>query len=167
MLSKKMEELLSEQLNIEFYSAYAYLSMSAYCRSISMNGCAKWLYAQAQEEVVHAMKFYDFISDRHGTLNLLPIKQPKAGFSSLLDVFEQALGHEKHVTAQINEIVGAALSESDHTSHAFLQWFLTEQIEEEATVGDIVESMKLVKDSGQGKLMLDRELGTRTFPSPT
>ncbi len=149
-------------MNVEFYSAYAYLSMSAYCRLLSMNGFAHWLETQAREELLHATKMYNYLNDQGAPVTLLPIDQPPTRFQSLVEVFEKALAHERHVTALLNDLTGFALQEKDHATHTFLQWYITEQVEEEATVNDILQSLKLVKDSGQGQLMLDRELAART-----
>ncbi len=167
MISKKMEERLNQHLNAEFYSAYLYLSISGYCKRKSMNGFANWFYVQFQEELSHALKFYNYINDQGGTLTLLPLEQPPTTFSSLIEVFEKSLAHEKHVTTLLNDLSSFSLTEKDHATNIFLQWFITEQIEEEDSVTDILESVKLVKDSGQGLLMLDRELGSRSFQAET
>ncbi|MCB0345211.1 MAG: ferritin [Bdellovibrionales bacterium] len=157
-----MIDLLNKHLNVELFAAYQYLAISAYCHSINMNGAAKWMQLQSQEELMHAMKFYNFINDREGRIVLEPIKQPKTEFSSLLEAFEAALGHERHVTSEIHNLVAEALERKDHATHTFLQWFVTEQLEEEATVVEIVQSLKLVGDNGHGLLMIDRELGSRS-----
>lgn len=166
MLSSKMAERLNQHLNVELYSGYLYLAMSAYCKSESMNGFANWFFVQAQEETAHALKFYNYINDQSQPVTLFQIDQPPTKFSSFVEVFEKSLSHEQHVTSCINELLTCSLQEKDHATHAFLEWFITEQVEEEASVKDILDSVKRVKDSGQGLLMLDRELATRKFTAP-
>jgi len=161
MISEKMQEQLNKQLNVEFFSAYLYLAGAAYCHSISMNGFAHWFEVQAREELVHGMKFYKFLNDRGGTVKLRPIDQPPATFESLVQLFEKGYEHEKHVTSLLNALVGFSLEDKDYATNAFLQWFITEQIEEESTVSDLLQALKLIKNDGQGLIMLDRELAGR------
>ena len=160
MLSPTMQQKLNEQINVEFYSAYIYLGMSAYASSLSLNGAAQWLHAQAQEELTHAMKIYNFVIERDGDIELKEIKRPVQEFTDIKEVFEKAYAHERYVTSCINELAGAAVKENDFTTSAFLQWFLTEQIEEESNVKSIVENLKRV-ESGEGLHLIDRELGAR------
>ena len=160
-LGQNMQDALNEQIKHEFYSAYAYLSMSAYCESLNLAGFARWLKVQAEEEVEHAMKFYEFINDRGGRVRLLAIDQPPVDFASPLAVFEQALAHEQHVTELIDRLYATAAKEQDYASQAFLQWFLTEQVEEEKITSHVVEMLKLAGDSRHALLMLDKELGER------
>lgn len=164
MISQGIQQKLNDQINVEFYSAYIYLAMSAYASSQSLNGAAKWLHTQAEEEVTHAMKIYNFIIERDGIVELKEIKKPVQSFSDIKEVFEKAYAHERYVTSCINEITGAAVKENDFTTTAFLQWFLTEQIEEESNVKNIVEDLKRV-ESGEGLLLIDRELATRQIES--
>jgi ferritin len=166
MVNKKIEGALNQQLNAELYSSYLYLSMSAYFQSINLPGFANWMRVQAQEELVHGMKFYDFINERGGRVMLQQVKAPPAEWSSPLDVFENAYKHEQKVTGLINDLVNLAVGEKDHATNIFLQWFVTEQVEEEASANEVVQKLKLVgKDSG-GLFMLDAEMGQRVFTPP-
>ncbi len=161
MLSKTVQDAMNEQVNNEFYSAYQYLAMAAYCESVNLPGFAQWMRTQSQEETEHAMKFYDFILDRNGRVVLQAIEGPVIEFGSPLEVFEQALEQEQKVTAMINDLYGLAVKESDYASQAFLQWFVTEQVEEEKNAGDIAETLKMVGDKSEMLFLLDRELGQR------
>ena len=161
MLVKAVEEAMNEQIKNEFFSAYQYLSMAAYCESENLPGFARWMRAQSQEEAQHAMRFYDFILERNGRVGLRGIDPPVVEFGSPLEVFERALEHEKRVTAMINDLYGLAVSENDYASQTFLQWFVTEQVEEEKNAGDVVETLKMVGDKSEALFLLDRELGQR------
>ncbi len=161
MLGKAIQDAMNEQMKNEFYAAYQYLSMAAYCESENLPGFAHWMRAQAQEETVHAMKFYDFILDRNGRVVLGAIEGPLVEFGSPLEVFERALEHEQRVTAMINDLYGLAVRESDYASQTFLQWFVTEQVEEEKNAGDVVETLRMVGDKSEALFLLDRELGRR------
>ncbi len=167
MLSEKMSEALNKQINAELYSAYLYLSMAAYFESISLSGFAKWMEIQTMEEMSHAKKFYDFVNERGGRVILETIEQPKSEWSSPLEAFEDAYKHEKYVTGLINDLVDLALEEKDHATNNFLQWFVGEQVEEEASADEIVQKLKLVGNRGNAIFMMDRELGQRTFNLPT
>ena len=160
-MNKTVVENLNKQLNRELYSSYLYLSMSAYCASQNLSGCAHWFRLQSQEEETHGMKIYDFILQRDGEVVLEGIQKPLGQFESIVDVFEKAYAHEKHVTQCLNDLAGVAMQEKDHATAIFLQWFITEQIEEEANVKGLLENLKLAGGSGQGLLMIDRELGGR------
>ena len=161
MLSKTVQDAMNEQVSNEFYSAYQYLAMAAYCESVNLPGFAQWMRTQSQEETEHAMKFYDFILDRNGRVVLQAIEGPVIEFGSPLEVFEQALEQEQKVTAMINDLYGLAVKESDYASQAFLQWFVTEQVEEEKNAGDVAETLKMVGDKSEMLFLLDRELGQR------
>jgi ferritin len=161
MLGKAVQDAMNEQIKNELYSAYQYLSMAAYCESVNLPGFAHWMRAQSREEMEHAMKFYDFILDRSGRVVLQAIDQPVVEFGSPLEVFEQVLEHEQKVTAMINELYGLAVRENDYASQTFLQWFVTEQVEEEKNAGDVVETLKMVGDTSEALFLLDRELGRR------
>ncbi|WP_022853187.1 ferritin [Thermodesulfatator atlanticus] len=163
MLSEKMEKAFNEQLKWEFYSAYLYLAMAAYFDSINLPGFAKWMKAQAIEESVHAMKFYNYINERGGRVELHEIEKPPVEWESPLAVMEFALAHEQEVTRRINNLMNLALEEKDHASQIFLQWFVTEQVEEEDSFGSIVDQMRLVKNSPEALFMMDRELGSRNI----
>ena len=161
MLSKAIQDAINEQIKNELYSAHQYLSMSAYCESVNLPGFARWMLAQAQEEREHAMKFYNFLLNRKGRVILQAIEQPVVEFGSPLEVFEQALEQEQQVTGQINELYGLTTSENDYATQAFLQWFLTEQVEEEKNVGDVLETLNMIGDEGEALFLFDRELGKR------
>jgi ferritin len=156
-----IEEAMNEQIKKELFSAYQYLSMAAYCESENLPGFAQWMRAQSREETEHAMKFYDFILERNGRVALRALDSPLVEFGSPLDVFEQALEHERRVTAMINDLYALAVSENDYASQTFLQWFVTEQVEEEKNAGDVVETLKMVGDKSEALFLLDRELGQR------
>jgi len=166
MLNNDMEKALNAQVNAEMYSAYLYLSMSAYFQSKSLGGFASWMRVQAQEEMVHAMKLYDFINERGGRVILEPIEAPPTEWDSPLATFEAVYEHEQKVTGLINELVELALEKHDHATNIFLQWFVSEQVEEEDSANDVVEKIKLVGDAKGGLFMLDRELGQRVFTPP-
>ena len=161
MLSKTVQDAMNEQIKNEFYSAYQYLSMAAYCESENLPGFAHWMRIQAREEVEHAMKFYDFVLDRGGRVLLQAIDQPVIEFGSPVEVFEQALENEQRVTATISNLYGLAARENDYASQTFLQWFVTEQVEEEKNAGDVVETLKMVGGKSEALFLLDRELGSR------
>ena len=162
MLSEKMENALNGQLNAEMYSGYMYLSMNAYFKSINLDGFANWMHYQAQEELTHAMKFYDFIISRGGRVKLAEIDAPPNTWDSPLAVFEATLKHEQKVTGLINDLVEMALAEHDHASNIFLQWFVSEQVEEEENVGGVLEQLKLMGEAKGGLFMMDRELAKRS-----
>lgn len=166
MLKQTVSKALNKQLNNEFYSAYLYLSMSSYAGSIGLKGSANWFMVQYQEEMVHAMKFYNYINSQGEHVQLAQIAAPPANYKGLLDLFEQTLKHEQFITASINDLIDVALKERDHATNIFLQWFVTEQIEEEENDRDIIGKLKLIGDNGQGLLMLDNELSTRVFVPP-
>ena len=165
MLNPKIEEAFNRQLNAELFSSYLYLSMAAYFESHNLKGMANWMRIQAQEENAHAMKFFDFINERGGKVVLTQIDAPKLEWPSPLAAFHEAHKHECKISELINGLVDLALSEKDHAGNAFLQWFVTEQVEEEASVLEIAEKLKLAGDQGGMLLMLDRELGQRTLPA--
>jgi ferritin len=161
MLGKKMVEALNKQLNREIYSAYLYMSMSAYSTYIGLKGFANWFMVQYEEEMGHAMRIYDYINDQGGKVKLMAIEQPPTKFESPLGMFERTLEHEKFVTKCINDLVELANKEKDHATSTFLQWFVTEQVEEEANDNEIISKLKLVGEKGSGLFMVDRELAAR------
>jgi ferritin len=161
MLSKKMEQALNSQINMEIASGYLYLSMAAYFESENLPGFANWMMKQWQEEVGHGMKIYNYVNDRGGKIKLKAIPEPEAKWDSPLSAFEASLKHEKKVTESIGKLVDQALKEADYATNAFLQWFVTEQVEEEATVGGIVEKLKMINAAPGGLFMMDRELSHR------
>ncbi|UCC72878.1 MAG: ferritin [Gemmatimonadota bacterium] len=163
MISKKMEEALNAQINAELFSAYVYLSMSAYFNSSDFKGFANWMNAQAQEEVAHAMKIYNFLLDRSGQVVLAAIDGPPTEWESPLAVFEAAYKHEQHVTSLIHNLVALAIDENDYATKNLMDWFVDEQVEEEASASEIVEQLRLIGKDGPGLLMMDRELAQRKF----
>ncbi len=163
MLSKVMQDRINEQIKNELYSAYLYVSMSAHFEAANLSGFAHWMRLQGQEEVSHAMKFFDFVNNRNGRVVLQAIDQPPVEFESPLDIFEQTLEHERKVTAMINRLYKLALEESDYPTQVMLQWFIEEQVEEEASAEQIVGMLRMIGDETQSLIMLDRELGQRVF----
>jgi ferritin len=162
MFSKVVQDKMNQQIMHEMYSAYMYLSMSAHCESVNLPGFAKWLRMQANEEMEHAMKFYDFIHERNGKVVLLTIDQPPSEFGTPLEIFEQVYAHEQKVTGLINGIYEVSLKENDYPSQIFLHWFIEEQVEEESNSSQILETLKMIGDSANGLFMLDRQLGKRS-----
>lgn len=160
-MDKKLTKAFNEQINNELASSYLYLSMAAYFESINLSGCGHWMKAQAKEELTHAMKLYDFLNDVGEKIELKAIDKPQASFASPLDAFKQTLAHEKKVTAMINKLYDLALKTGDNAAAICLQWFVTEQVEEEKSAAEIVEMFKMIKaDSGQ-IIMIDRGLAKR------
>ena len=166
MISKKMYQALNSHLNKELFSANLYLNMSSAADAMGFKGASVWFMVQYQEEMVHFMKFYAYINSQGEQAMVTEMARPAATFSSLLDMYEKTLNHEKNITTWINELTDMALKEKDHASHIFLQWFITEQIEEEENDRNIISKLNLIGDNGYGLLMLDNELGTRVFTPP-
>ena len=161
MLSTTLNDAINDQVAFELNSAYFYLGMSAYCEGRNLPGFAKWLRIQWQEEVGHGMKLYDMILERGGKLALQSIEKPPVKYASVLDVFKQVLSHEKKVTAAINKLYALASKENDYATQVALQWFITEQVEEERNAGEIIAALELVGDSGTALYMLDKQMGSR------
>lgn len=166
MLSERIQKAINSQINAELYSSYMYAAMAMYFESVDMSGAAKWMNAQAQEELVHADKFMNFVNERGGRVILETIEKPQVEWKSVLDAFEAALAHEMKVSSLINNLVTLARAENDHMTDNFLQWFVAEQVEEEASAGEVVRKLKLIGDSGGGRFMIDNELGQRAFSPP-
>jgi ferritin len=166
MLKNKMQKALCEQINAEIYSSYLYLAMSAYFESVNLKGFASWMRIQAEEELVHVVKFFDFIHSRNGRVSLDGVAGPPSEWESPRAAFEAAYKHETEITERIHKLVDLALEHSDHPTHQMLQWFVAEQVEEETNADDIVQKLKLVGHEGYGLFMLDRELATRVFTMP-
>ena len=166
MINERVEKALNEQVNAEIYSAYLYLSMSSYFDSVNLPGFALWMKAQAQEEMVHGMKIYNFIHERGGRVLLSAIEAPQTQWASPVAAFAATLEHEQKVTALINGLVDVAIEEKDHATNIFLQWFVTEQVEEEASVDAVLQKLKMVGEQGHGLFMMDRELGARGSAAP-
>lgn len=165
-MNEKIREAFNKQINAELYSSYLYLSMSAYFETINLPGLAQWMRCQSQEEIVHAMKFYNFVNERGGKVVLTAIDGPPTTWESPQNVFEEAYKHEQKVTGMINDLVDLAIQEKDHASNNFLQWFVGEQVEEEDSADKVVQSLKLAGNQGGGLFMIDRELATRVFTPP-
>lgn len=160
-IKEKMEEAINKQINREFYSAYLYLSMAAYFESLNLKGFSHWMGIQAKEEVEHGMKLYNYLIDRNGRVVLEQIEKPKVEWGSSLQAVEEVYKHEQEVTNLINSLFELADKEQDHATKVALQWFITEQVEEEALANEIVEKLKLAGDQGHGLFLLDRELAER------
>ena len=164
-MEQKMLDALNDQMNFEYFSAHIYLSMAAYAGELGLAGFEHWLITQYEEEVFHAQKFYHYIVSRDGRAVLKGFEDPEKDFDSLLSMLEIALGHERIVTGRINDLVKLSNDLSDYATHNFLQWYISEQVEEEETFNDLIQKVKLVKDAGL--YILDNELKTRTFTPPT
>ena len=165
MLSKKMTKALNTQINKEMYSAFLYMAMSSFSDSKGLKGFANWFMVQFHEEMEHAMRLYHYIQDQGFQVELLAIEKPPKEFGSPLEMFEKTLAHERFVTKSIHGLVDLATEEKDHATQIFLQWFVTEQIEEESNDNDIIDKLKLAGETGNGLFMIDKELGARIFHS--
>ncbi len=161
MMTSKMEKALNEQINEELYSAYLYLAMSAWFESQNLPGFASWMKVQTREENAHAMKFFEFIHERRGRVTLKAVKEPGKEWDSPLAAFEAALEHEQYITGRINDLVNLAVTEKDHATAGFLQWFVKEQVEEEASADRIVQMLKMAANAPGALLMLDHQMGER------
>ena len=166
MIDERMQEAINKQLNAELYSSYLYLSMSAYFQSVNLGGFANWMRVQAKEELAHALKFYDYVNERGGRVVLHPIEEPPSEWDSPLATFEHVYQHEQKVTGLINKLVDLAVEARDHATNNFLQWFVSEQVEEEASADEVLQKLKLVGDDPSGLFMIDRELAQRVFVAP-
>lgn len=158
MISTTMAELINAQINREFYSAYLYLGLSAQTETMNLKGAAAWFLAKHGEELSHAMKMYRYLIDQDAPVTLTAVAAPESVGEGVLPIFEGTLAHERAVTRTINDLVDHALAEKDHATHIFLQWFVTEQIEEETTVNDIIGRLRVFGDQGYGLLVIDNEL---------
>lgn len=166
MISDKMQEALNEQVNKEFYSAYLYLAMSAYCDTIGLPGFSNWMRQQYEEEILHVTRMYDYILDQGGQIHLKQIDEPPQEFGTPVEIFEETLKHEQFVTGCINELMSMAVEARDYATQTFLQWYVTEQVEEEANVGDILAPLRMVGDDKGGLMMIDQQLAQRLPPAP-
>ncbi|MDY0292076.1 MAG: ferritin [Desulfuromonadaceae bacterium] len=165
MLSQTLNKALNAQIAYENYSAFIYKAMQAYFEAEDLAGMANWMNLQYQEELSHAEKIFRFVCDAGGRVEILGMDTPTNEYTSPLQVFESALKHEQKVTQRINELMEQAQDEKNHAAQIFLQWFVTEQVEEEASVGEIISKLKRIKDDGRGLMMVDQELAKRTAPS--
>ncbi|MFO7841623.1 MAG: ferritin [Fidelibacterota bacterium] len=166
MIDKKLQEKINYQINRELYSEYLYLSMSAYLEDKGLPGMANFMRVQAEEEHFHAMKLFNYLNERGGRVVLDAIEKPKTDFDSPLAVFKESLEHEKVVTDLINKLMDTAISVNDHAARSFLNWYVDEQVEEEDSFNTILDQFELIGGKGHGMLMLDKELGLRTFTPP-
>jgi ferritin len=166
MLDKKMEDAMNEQINWELYSSYLYFSMAAYFDSVSLKGFSSWMRVQAMEELTHVKRFYDYVTSRGGRVIMSEIKAPPTEWTSALNAFEDTLKHEHEVTAKINNLMNLAQELRDHASVSFLQWFIDEQVEEEQSVDEVIQSLKLNENNPGGLFMIDKELAARAFVPP-
>jgi ferritin len=161
-LTRKMQDALNAQIKEELFSSYIYLSMAAYCEATNLPGFAHWMRAQSQEELEHAMKFYEFINDRGGRVVFQALDQPPVEFEGPTAVFKKTLEHEQYITGKIHDLYALAVEEKDYAAQVFLQWFVKEQVEEEQSAGEILEMLKMIGDKGQGLILLDRQLAQRS-----
>jgi len=166
MIKQKLQDALNNQINAELYSSYLYLAMSAYFEDKDLSGMASWMRIQAQEELLHVDRFFHYINDRDGRVQLKPIAGPPSEWASPLEVFQQAYEHECKVSRLVGELVELAKKEADHSTENFMQWFVAEQVEEEATAKGIVGQLKLIGDNGYGLYAVDQELGGRVLTIP-
>ncbi|TYQ15659.1 UNVERIFIED_CONTAM: ferritin [Acetivibrio alkalicellulosi] len=166
MTSKNIVKLLNDQIQKEFYSSYLYLSMTAYFKSVNLDGFANFYFIQAQEEKDHALRIFDYMNQIGAKIVLEKIDAPKVDFESIEEVLKLALEHEQFVTKSIHNIVDVALSEKDHSTYSFLQWFINEQVEEEDTADGNLKKFQLVGNDGRGILMIDAELAQRVYTPP-
>jgi ferritin len=166
MISERMVKALNGQINKEMYSAHLYMAMSAYSSNIGLSGFANWFMVQYQEEMLHAMKFYNYIVDQGAKVELQAIEKPAKEFGTTFDMLNATLGHEKFITRSINDLVDLAIEEKDHATNIFLQWYITEQIEEEGNDNAIIDKLKLAGKEGNGIFMIDKDLAARVFNPP-
>ena len=165
-MNEKLEKAFCVQINKELYSAYLYLAMQAYFKEINLDGFANWMYVQVQEELAHAMGMYNYVFERGGKVELMSIEKPEYSFNSPLNVFEEVLKHEKYVTSLINDLAFVAEEVRDRAAMSLLDWYIKEQVEEEANVSNVLGNLKLAQNDPRALLLLDRELATRTFVVP-
>ena len=165
MISEAMEKSLSDQLNHELYSAYLYLAMAAYAAHIDFNGAASWFKRQHEEEQMHATKIYNYLIEQGVRVILKAVSAPPSEFGTILELFVSSLEHEQLMTARLNEVSDESLKQKDHATYNLLQWYVNEQVEEEASISGIISKIKLVNNDGYGLLMIDNELGSRPAPA--
>ena len=166
MMNTRVEEAMNKQINAELYSAYLYASMAAYFQSQGLPGFANWMRVQFQEEQFHGFKMFDWVCERNGRVLLTAIEGPQTEWKDAVDIFETTLKHEQLVTSLINNLMSIAIEEKDYATVNLLQWFVNEQVEEEANATKILDELRMVYGNGQGMLMLDRELAARVYTPP-
>lgn len=167
MLSDKMVSALNGQINNEMYSAFLYMAMSSHSADKGLKGMANWFMVQYHEEMLHAMKFYEYVQRQGARVKLGALNEPPSEWKSPMEMFEAVLKHEQFITKCINDLTDLAIEEKDHATQIFLQWYVTEQVEEEENDNDIIAQLKVIGDNTQGLMMLDRELGQRATAVPT
>ena len=167
MLSPKMKTAFNEQIQHELYSAYIYLGMAAYFEASSLPGFAHWMRIQVQEELFHASKFFDFVYERDGDVELFAIDKPSVEYESALAAFEGALAHERFISSKIHDLYALAMDEKDFASQPLLHWFIEEQVEEEASAKEIVDQLNMISGSKMGLFMLDKQMAARVFTPPS
>ena len=165
-IDSKLQDAINQHINAEIYSSYLYLSMSTFCESVDLPGFAHWMRVQSQEEYTHAMKLVTYLEDRDSRVILLPVDQPPVEFDSVEDIMRRTLDHERHVSGLINDLYGVAVGANDYASQIMLQWFVSEQVEEEKTARDVIAALEMVKGRSDALLLLDREMGARPAASP-
>lgn len=163
MIPIKIEQAINEQINAEMWSANLYLSMAAHFNSEGLSGLGNWMKIQHKEETDHALKFFEYINSRGGSVEIKAIEAVPTKWESPLAIFEETLKHECKVTALINNLMEIAILEKDHATQSMLKWFIDEQVEEEETAQEIIDHLRMIKDNGYGLFMLDKELGSRTY----
>jgi ferritin len=163
-MNKKVEKALNEQIHAEFFSFYLYLSVAAFFTTLHLDGFAHWMRIQAQEELAHAMKLFDYLAERGGTVELLALDGPQKEWDSPSAAVEAVLDHERHISQRINRIVDLSTAENDHATTVMMHWYVNEQVEEEATADTLFHQVKMVEGSPHGLLMIDRELAGRPAP---
>lgn len=166
MINEKLEAAFNDQINKEFYSEYLYLSMQAYFHRHNLQGFVNWMQVQVQEEHAHALGMFNYLDERGGKVELEAIDKPQTDWNSPLHVFEEVLKHEEYVTSRINALMDVAEEVRDRAALSFLDWYLKEQVEEEANVGGVLQTLKLIKDDANALLLLDKDLAQRTFVQP-
>lgn len=166
MLSKKLLDGLNKQINEEYYSSYLYQAMVGYFEDLNLDGCAHWMKMQAEEEHQHALKIFDYVVERGGRIELFEVAKPPMQWDSPRAAFEAAYEHEKFMTENISKLADLAIEEKDHATNNLMQWYVSEQVEEEASVDDILKKLDLMGDQGTGLFLMDRELLKRAAPAP-
>ncbi|MBN1578130.1 MAG: ferritin [Chitinispirillaceae bacterium] len=167
MVSKKLEKEINGQVNKEMYSAYLYMAMSAHANARGLKGISRWFMVQYHEEMVHAMKFYEYLQDQGNDVVLGAIEKPEGSFTTAMSLYEAALKHERFITGSINDLVDIAIAEKDHASKAFLDWYVTEQVEEEQNDTEIIQTLKMIGDNTAALYLYDKELAARMVTVPT
>lgn len=165
-MKAELAQAISDQINKEYYSAFLYLAMSNWCDDNGLKGAANWMYVQYQEELAHAQGFFQYMQTRNESVSFKAIEDPSGEWSSLLDIFKGALKHEQFVTDSINNLATIAMKTNDHASYIFLQWYVTEQVEEEGNASDMIDRLTLAADNTNALLNIDDQLATRVFVDP-